>query len=89
MKFIAFTNTAQTKVTYIDYAGQKNTISVILIATISDGNNSFASSSANSQANIPVAYMVLISTKIQYINTVSHQGEHGISMFGNYNKIDF
>ena len=44
MKFIAFTNTAQTKVTYIDYAGQKNTISVILIATISDGNNSFDSS---------------------------------------------
>jgi len=61
--------------------GQKNTISLILIATISDGNNSFASSSANSQANIPVAHMVLISTKIQYINTVLHQGEHGITKY--------
>ena len=63
MKVLAFTKTAETKATYIDYAGQKNTISLILITSISDGNNSFAPSSANSQTNIPVA----------------HQGEHGIN----------
>ena len=81
MKVLAFTKTAQTKATYTDYAGQKKTISLILITSISDGNNSLAPSSANSQTNIPVAHIVVISTKIQYTNMESHQGEHGISKY--------
>ena len=81
MKVLAFTKTAETKATYIDYAGQKNTISLILITSISDGNNNFAPSSANNQTNIPVAHTVVICTKIQYTNMESHQGEHGISKY--------
>ena len=81
MKVLAFTKTAQTKATYIDYAGQKKTISLILITSISDGNKSLAPSSANSQTNILVAHIVVISTKIQYTNMESHQGEHGISKY--------
>jgi hypothetical protein len=72
MKFIAFTNSAQTIAIYLDYVEWKNTISAILIATIDDGNSGFAPSSANSQANIPVAHIVLISRKIQSINMVPH-----------------